>query len=198
MAFDAFDEGIALGGVRSKTEVRILICYLLTTIGVPMSKENVIDALLEKGLTNYFEASSCFDDLLSKGNIEKAEGRTRHYIPTENGRTVAAQLADNLPLTVKERAYECALNLLEKEKNEKENKCTSEKLSNGYNVTCAISGGDMDLMKISLYLADSDQVKIVKKNFYKNPQLFYKVMLAVMTRNKSLIKDALEDLDNLA
>lgn len=58
MAFDAFDEGIALGGVRSKTEVRILICYLLTTIGVPMSKENVIDALLEKGLTNYFEASS--------------------------------------------------------------------------------------------------------------------------------------------
>ena len=53
-------------------------------------------------------------------------------------------------------------------------------------------------MKISLYLADSDQVKIVKKNFYKNPQLFYKVMLAVMTRNKSLIKDALEDLDNLS
>ncbi len=198
MAFDAFDEGIALGGIRSKTEVRILICYLLTTINTPMTKENVVEALLEKGLTNYFEATSCFDDLVSKGNIQKLEDNPRYYIPTENGRTVSAQLEDNLPITVRERAYECALNLLEKEKNEKENKVTVEKLANGYNISCAISGGDIDLMNVSLYLADNDQVKIVKKNFYKNPQLFYKVMLAVMTRNKTLIKDALEDLDSLA
>lgn len=198
MSFDAFDEGISLGGVRSKTEVRILICYLLCAIKVPMSKEAVINALLEKGLTNYFEASSCFDDLIARGNIRPTENNSKLFEPTENGRTVSEQLEDNLPLTVKERAYECALNLLEQEKNEKENKVSIEKLPNGYNVTCSISGGDMDLMKISLYVADSDQAKTVKKNFYKNPQHFYKVMLAVMTRNKSLIKDALRNLDSLA
>ncbi|MDO5124381.1 MAG: DUF4364 family protein [Eubacteriales bacterium] len=198
MAFDAFDEGIALGGVRSKTEVRILICYLLASVDVPMTKENVIDALLEKGLTNYFEASSCFDDLADRGNIKKLDDNPKYYVPTENGRTVARDLADNLPLTVRERAYECALNLLLQEKNERENKVSVEKCDHGYNMTCSISGGDMNLMEVSLFLADSDQVKTVKKNFYKNPQLFYKVMIAVMTRNKALIKDALQDLDNLA
>lgn len=197
MAFDAFDEGIALGGVRSKTEVRILICYLFTSIGLPMSKETVIDALLEKGLTNYFEASSCFDDLITRENIRPLSDNPKLFEATENGKIVSRELEDNLPLTVRERAYECALNLLEKERIEKENKVSITKLQNGYNISCTIGGGDIDLMNISMYLADSDQAKTVKKNFYKDPQLFYKVMLAVMTRNKSLIKDALKELESV-
>jgi len=107
-------------------------------------------------------------------------------------------LEDNIALTVKERAIECAMGLLEKEKNEKENKVTIEKLESGYNVKCTISGGDIELMSVSLFLADYEQARIVKKNFYKNPQLFYKVMLASMTRNNSLIKDTLEDLKALS
>ncbi|MGN0452956.1 MAG: DUF4364 family protein [Ruminococcus sp.] len=198
MSYDTFDEGISLGGIRNKTEVRILICYLLTTVNQPMSKETVLNALLEKGLTNYFEASSCFDELVQRGNIQPIEKGSKLFEATENGRTISEQLENNLALTVKERAYECALALLVQEKNEKENKVTVEKTQNGYNIKCAISGGDIDLMSVTLHLADSDQVKIVKRNFYKNPQLFYRVMLATMTRNKELIKDALEDLDGLA
>ena len=67
-------------------------------------------------------------------------------------------------------------------------------VENGYNVKCTISGGDVELMSVSLYVADSEQAKIIKKNFYKNPQLFYQVMLATMTRNTSFIKDTLDDL----
>ena len=197
MTFDTFDEGINLGGIRSKTEVRILICYLMTTIKQPMSKETVVEALLEKGLTNYFEASSCFDDLLKGGSIKELDNNPRMYQITDNGRLISNQLENSLVVTVKERAVECALALLEKEKKEKENKVIIEKLENGYNVKCIISGGDMELMSVSLFLADSEQAKIVKKNFYKNPQLIYKVMLATMTRNNSLIKDTLEDLTGL-
>ncbi len=194
MAFDTFDEGITLGGIRSKTEVRILICYLFTTVKEPMSKETVLDALLERGLTNYFEASSCFDDLVNSGNLCPVSEGSNLFIATANGRMISEQLEDNLALTVKERAIECALSLLAQEKIERENKVITEKTENGYNVKCSISGGDMELMSVSLYVADSEQAKIIKKNFYKNPQLFYQVMLAAMTRNTSFIKDTLEDL----
>lgn len=198
MAFDTFDEGISLGGIRSKTEVRILICYLFTAVKQPMSKETVVDALLERGLTNYFEASSCFDDLVKSGNLALKEDSTKLYEVTANGRLISEQLENTLALTVKERAFECAMTLLENEKKEKENKVIIEKLENGYNVTCSISGGDIELMSISLYLADIEQARTVKKNFYKNPQLFYKVMLATMTRNNSLIQDALEDISGIS
>ena len=197
MAFDTFDEGISLGGIRSKTEIRILICYLFTAVKQPMSKETVVDALLERGLTNYFEASSCFDDLVKSGNLEISEDNPKLYNVTGNGRLISEQLENTLALTVKERAFECAMTLLENEKKEKENKVIIEKLDNGYNVTCSISGGDMELMTVTLYLADAEQARTVKKNFYKNPQLFYKVMLATMTRNNSLIQDALEDISGL-
>ena len=58
MAFDTFDEGISLGGMRSKTEIRTLICYMYKSVGSPMSKETIINALMEKGLANYFEVSA--------------------------------------------------------------------------------------------------------------------------------------------
>ncbi len=198
MAFDTFDEGISLGGIRSKTEVRILICYLFTSVKEPMTKETVVEALLERGLTNYFEASSCFDDLVKSGNLAPLKEDSKLYTATQNGNLISEQLEDSLALTVKERALECAMSLLEKEKTEKENKVIIEKLDNGYNVKCTISGGDIELMSVSLFLADADQARIVKKNFYKNPQLFYKVMLASMTRNNSLIKDTLEDLSAIS
>ena len=198
MAFDIFDEGISLGGIRSKTEVRILICYLYTSVKQSMSKETVVNALLERGLTNYFEASSCFDDLVRGGNLCPTDENSNLFVATANGKMISEQLESNLALTVKERAIECAMTLLEREKTEKENKVTIDKTDNGYVVNCSISGGDMDLMTISLFLADSEQARTVKKNFYKNPQLVYKTLLAAMTRNDSLIKDTLEDLSGIS
>lgn len=198
MTFDTFDEGISLGGIRSKTEVRILICYLFTSVKQPMSKDTVVNALLERGLTNYFEASSCFDDLVKSGNLTPFEEGSNLYNASANGKMISEQLESTLALTVKERAIECAMMLLEKERKEKENKVTIDKTENGYIVNCSISGGDTDLMNISLFLADSQQARTVKKNFYKNPQLVYKTLLAVMTRNNSLIKDTLDDLSGIS
>ncbi len=198
MAYDAFDEGISLGGMRSKNDIRTLICYMFTSVNKAMSKEIVINALLKKGLTNYFEASLCFDELLAKGHLALDESSDNKYVATVNGRIISEQLEDTLPLTAKERAYECALLLLEKERLERENKVTTEKADNGYYVTCQVSGGDMELMELKMYMPDSNQARAVKKNFYKNPQLIYEVMVATVTRNKELIKQALEDLDNMA
>ena len=165
MAFDTFDEGVSLGGIRSKLEIRILICYLFTTVKEPMSKETVLDALLEKGLTNYFEASSCFDNLVSSGNLCPVSENSKLYMVTANGKLISEQLEDNLALTVKEKATECALSLLAQEKIERENKVITEKTEHGYNVKCSISGGDIELMSVSLFVADSEQARIIKKNF---------------------------------
>lgn len=198
MPFDAFDEGISLGGMRTKNDIRTLICYMFTSVKQPMSKETVVNALLKKGLTNYFEASSCFDDLVNNGNLTKLEDNDKLYTTTANGRIISEQLEDTLPLTAKERAYESALSLLEKERIERENKVITEKADNGYYVTCQISGGDMDLMNLKMYLPDSNQARAVKKNFYKNPQLIYQILIATVTRNKELIREALSDLDSMA
>lgn len=197
MAFDTFDEGIILGGMRSKTEIRTLICYMFRSVGQPMTKDTVVNALLEKGLANYFEASTCFDDLARNGNIAPIEENSALYTNTANGDMIATQLDDTLALTVKERATECALSLLERERVERENKVTIEKSDNGYLVNCAISGGEMDLLRFSLYVPDITQARLIRKNFYKNPEMFYEVMIAMLTRNKRGVSDILTELGSV-
>ena len=197
MAFDTFDEGISLGGMRSKTEIRTLICYLFKSVGVPMTKDAVVNALMEKGLANYFETSASFDDLLKNGNIELVDEEKKRYFNTDNGNMIATQLEDTLAPTVKERAIECALALLKQERVESENKVTIEKNDNGYTVTFRISGGDMELLSFSLYVPDKQQARILRKNFYKDPDLYYSVMIAMLTRNKRAVTEILDELGSV-
>lgn len=197
MAFDTFDEGISLGGVRSKTEIRTLICYIFDRVGIPMKKDTVITALQQKGLANYFECSSSFDDLLKSGNLVLSDEENKLYFISTSGKMIARQLEDTLAYTVKEKACEATLSLLEKERIEKENVVTITKVDNGYNVNCSISGGDMDLLKFTLYVPDINQARIVRKNFHKNPQLFYNVVIAMLTRNKGVVSDTLKDINSI-
>lgn len=197
MAFDTFDEGINLGGMRSKTEIRTLICYMFDRVNLPMKKETIVNALQQKGLANYFESSSCFDDLYKNKNLKLVDEENKLYFITDAGKMISKQLEDTLALTVKEKACECTLKLLEQERIEKENVVTITKKDNGYDVNFAISGGDMDLLKFTLYVPDINQARIVRKNFHKNPQLFYNVIVSMLTRNKGAVKDALNELNSI-
>ena len=167
MAFDTFDEGINYGGVRSKNEIRTLICYLFASVNKPMDKSTIIEAVQNQGLANYFETSSCFDDLISHNNIELVDEKNKLYFLTPNGNMVANQLENTLPISVKEKAYTCAITLLNEKRIEKESPVSIEKTDNGYNVNFRISGGDMDLVSIDVYAPDIKQAKIMKKNFHR-------------------------------
>jgi hypothetical protein len=194
MAFDTFDEGINYGGVRSKNEIRTLICYLFASVGKPMSKDIIIEAIQKKGLANYFETSSCFDDLIIHNNIELVDDNEKLYFLTPNGNMVAEQLENTLPPTVKEKAFSCALELLRVRKIEKENAVTITKGENGFIVNCRISGGEMDLVSIDIYAPDYNQAKLIKKNFHKNPELLYKVIMGTITKDYDLVKDCLNEI----
>ena len=195
MAFDTFDEGINYGGVRSKNEIRTLICYLYASVKKPMSKEIVIEAIQKKGLANYFETSSCFDDLIIHNNIELVDDKDKLYYLTPNGSMVANQLENTLPVSVKEKAFTCALDLLRQRRIEKENAVSITKTDNGFIVNCKISGGDMDLLSMDIYAPDYNQAKVIKKNFHRDPELLYKIIMGSMTRDKEMITDTLSELE---
>lgn len=196
MAFDTFDEGVTLGGVRSKNEIRILICYLLSCVKENMDKELVVQAITIDELANYFEVSAAFDDLIKNGNIKESEivDGTPTYELTDNGQMIANQLESILSYTVKEKAYVKAIQLLGEKKKRRENSVDIKKTENGFDVICKISGGDMDLLTFTLYAPTFEQAMVMKKNFFDNPSTVYKVMLALMTKDKENVGEALEEL----
>jgi predicted transcriptional regulator len=194
MAFDTFDEGINLGGMRSKNEIKTLICYLYNSVKENMDKGIIIQAILKQGLANYFETSSAFDDLVMNGNLIPADDEHKTYSLTEKGAEIAKQLDSTVAYTIKEKAYACAVKLLAEKKKEIENRVNISKNDNGFTVECSVSGGDMDLMKLNIYAPEMEQALILKKNFLDNPNKAYKVMLALLTKDKETVGDALEEL----
>ncbi len=196
MAFDTFDEGVTLGGVRSKNEIRILICYLLSCVKENMDKELVVQAITIDELANYFEVSAAFDDLIKNGNIKESEivDGTQTYELTDNGKMIANQLESILSYTVKDKVYVRAIQLLGEKKKRRENSVDIKKTENGFDVICKISGGDMDLLTFTLYAPTFEQAMVMKKNFYDSPSTVYKVMLALMTKDKENVGEALEEL----
>ena len=69
-----------------------------------------------------------------------------------------------------------------------------EKTENGYRVNCHVSGGDVDLLQFSLYAPDIEQAELMKKSFLSYPATVFKTMLALMTKNKESVGEALEEL----
>ena len=196
MAFDTFDEGIAPGGMRSKTEIKTMICYLFKSVKEKMGKDLIVESIVADNLANYFETCAAFDDLINNDNLALSEviDGVKTYKLTENGKMIANQLDTILPYTIKKKAYECAIRLLAEQKKARENKVEITQTENGYNVTCKISGGDFDLLSFTLYAPDKSQAKIIEKNFFDNPTAVYKVMLGLMTKDKDNVGGALEEL----
>ncbi len=193
-SFDAFGEGVAPGGARTKNEIRTLLCYIFYSTGRPLTMDTVVAVLQQQALANYFEATACLDDLIRLGNLEFADEEKGLYRLTKNGEMIARQLESSLPLTMREKAYKYAMELLENQRVERENPVTVTPENEGYRVTCTVSDGSIDLLRVSVFAANTEQARLIKKNFHKNPEGFYKTLIAMLSNNRDLARDALESI----
>lgn len=196
MTFDTFDEGIALGGIRNKDEIKTLICYLIHCVKESMSKNTVVESIVNDNIANFFETCAAFDDLIKNGNLIESgvlDGEQTYNL-SERGIVIANQLETSLSYTVREKTYKCAIKLLAEKKKRRENKTKIYKTDNGYVFNCRMLGGDIDLFEFSLYAPDLEQANRMEKAFFDNPSAVYKTMLGLLTQDKETVGEALEDL----
>ncbi len=196
MSFDAFTGGIEPGGLRTKNEIRILICYLLASVNAPLSKDDILSIIQDNGLANYFEVTDALSELTEHGNVLTSGENNELCTVSDKARMIAKQLDTTLPPAVREKAIAAAINLLAKARRERENKVEIEKTERGYNVTCHISGGDMDLMNFMLHVPDLSQAQMVKTHFHDSPETVYRMLLALVTGNSDMAAGILKESGN--
>lgn len=172
--FNAFAEGVEPGGLRNKTQIKLLIEYLIEEIKEPITADLAVDVLTNGNLANYFESVQAVDELCENSNIEKTEAG--FMILTQKGRVSLRQLENDLPLSVKEEALELAQKLLIKQNNEKNNSAKIEKCADGYSVICEIRQGDISLVKLEIYATDLENAEKIKQNFIENPAEVYGII----------------------
>ena len=175
--FNAIDAGVSLGGLRNKTQIRILIAFLVKSVKDPLSESMAIEAVQAHGLANYFEATQALDELIDNGSLISSESLL--YI-TPKGAASLDELESDVPPTVRETALSDALNLQLAEKNKGSSKVDIVEREDGYDVTFIILNKGTPLMKLTVYAADFDQADELKRNFLKNPERVYSTVVATL------------------
>lgn len=178
MEYESFSEGVELGGLRTKNEIKILIGYLLSRLDTPLTREQLDEIVCGEELANYFEMSQALSELVENGNVYIK--KNNELIITGTGRENSETLEHDIPYTVRERALNAAVRLQTRLRRERENKISIEQLEKGCNVTLGVVDGDDELMSVKLFVADYDQALSVKERFLEDPVKIYSNIVALL------------------
>ena len=149
---DAFTQGTTLGGLRNQNDIKILLCYILKSLGMPLSRSALTEILQTAQLVNFFEISNAL---------------------SADGFSVAEKLDTELPLLVRDAAVKAAVGVVAREKMKGSVETEVQKLSKGYNVILSIKDADTIMMQTVLYASDSLQAQTIEESFLNNPEKLY-------------------------
>lgn len=179
---ETFSEGIAPGGLREKSEIKLLLCYLLKMVDKSLSRSQINDIFQEYPVANYFEVNEALSELVKNGTVvsDITEG-DEFFAITHKAKFEVSTIERSLPRSIREKTVSAALGVLTRDKIKNECEVTTEQKDGGYYVTFNVSDVGIKLMSLTLFVADASQVEIVKKNFFSNAVSVYSNIISSLT-----------------
>lgn len=179
---DAFSMGVAPGGLKDRSEIKLMVCYLLKTLRKSLTRTQISEILQQHGIANYFEINGAISDLISSKKVT-CEITDDDELITLTAKTElsVALIERDLPRSLREKAVSSALKILQRDRIKKESTVTAEPHNQGHHVTLSVTDMDTELLKITVYVADERQVEIVKRNFYDNAVDIYSDVISSLT-----------------
>lgn len=173
--FDAFTAGIEDGGLRSSSSISILVCYILANCDEKITAQNIIDAIVDGKIANYFEVSNAISKMIKKGHFsEDADG----YLVISDDCKFAVELVEkDLPITIREKSIELVRKLAEREINKKENKVEIIEENGYFKITMHVSDIDKDFMVLTLNVPTMAQAELIRDKFQQNPTEIYQNLI---------------------
>ena len=188
MSNQAFTGGVRPGGLTTSTEIRILLCYLLKCVGIPLSRTEIEGALLGEELVNYFELSDALDKLCALGHLKQTQNG---YEITPSGCDLADTLSSELPRSVRESAVNAVLTAQQYKRKLAQHKAEVLHSEDGWRTRCTIEDLGEPVFSFELYLPDELTAKAVKDHFISDGDQIFRCMLGLLTGNRQMAMDAI-------
>ena len=185
----AITAGVRVGGLTDRTEIKILLCYLLSELKQPITQNQLIECVCGQELVNYFEMQSALRHLLDNNFITENEDG---FSITAEGKEIARQLESVVSTTVKRYAYTMAVNILQYEALKKQHKIEITAVEGvGYNLHCSIEDNDFVIFSMDILMPDEKSAQFAGEQFILKGQDMFKCILGIMTDTPSMYKDFL-------
>lgn len=183
MEFDALSAG-SIGGLHTKESIKLLICYIINNIDEPLPQSPFCDEMHAEGLANYFELAEAFADLSKKNLIVEDTEKSGYFHLTSLGLNTVNELKENIPYSVRKKAFYATVKVLKKIKYQEQTKVETERLASGeYILTCSIVEGEKEMMTVRLNVPDYESAQQIKNNFWDSPEALYSGIIEILTRS---------------
>lgn len=183
MEKDALSAGVSeIGGLFTTAEIRVLICYIFSSINAAVPGNLLANTLHYEGIANCFEVNDSIDYLCKNGHLKLINADDDTYVITESGKDIANTLKSTLSIVVKERAYNVAVKMYSRFKNTKETDFKISRENNKTFITCSAIDDDTPFMSIKLMVSDEEHAIHIKEKFLNNPTEIYSTLIDLLTK----------------
>ena len=176
--------------LRKKSEMKILILYLMNQLRYPLDYETLHDVLTLDGLMSSFDFAECFAELLETGNVveKRDESGADRYEISAQGRHVSEELKDVIMHSIRDRVYKTAMSYINFQLSGRRTECELSTDARGRDVvTCSVSDDAGDLMRVSAVLDSREKAEAFKKNWDNHPETVYRGILALLSGDADFI-----------
>ncbi len=185
----AITAGVRLGGLTDRTEIKILLCYLLSALKEPITQEQLIECVCGQELVNYFEMQSALQHLLDNKLIKEDENG---FSILPEGARVARELESGVSATVKRYAYTMAVNILQYDANKKQNKYIISPMGDNYKLHCSIEDGQYTIFSMDIIMPDEKSAHYAGERFIMKGQDMFRCVLGIATDTPTMYEDFLK------
>ncbi len=175
-----------------RKDIEVLTAFLLHKIGA-MTKEELLCCTVDKEFVRYFDMICCLIDMEEKELVKcmQEDGEERYY-PTAKSNYLSIELADSLPISLREDALYCAKMTTARLRLESSVKCEIIPLEKGFRLYIRFlneTGGE-DLMELKIYAPTLEAAEQMQKRFYDNPAGAYRSVLNSFIQDHLPVSDA--------
>lgn len=166
-------------GLNSITDLKIFLLFLLDNIRYPIDRTTVMSIIEENTDDISLDYDQCLGELTDSGHLlyDEIDGE-KYYMISDKGRSVAADLYDDLDKGFRERSLRSAIKHVSLSKSGASIKAYIEETeSKRFRVTLEAYDKYGDVMKTSLTVNSKAEAEQIKNNYEQKPDGVYRGVL---------------------
>lgn len=164
-------------------DLKILICYMLTSLGEPLPATELSQLFHYEGIANYFDTQTAIDNLQKDGYIE--ETSKDMFAATEKGYDLSHTLKDSVSAVLRTKVYNAVVKMLARYKAERDTDISVTKCESGYLLTYKVMSGEDTMLAFSIMLPNMSQANELKDKILKDPKYYCDSFINLLTEDIS-------------
>ena len=165
-------------------EDKLLLLYILSKAGMPLSNVQIVRLTMESKLLNYFFIQQFLSELVEKKYVVCYSSEdARLYEITHEGKQVLAYFENLIPASIRYKV-DCSIkkNLLEIKNEISVSADCIPKNEEEYDVRCVIKEGTTTLLELTLYAGSKEHARSIASIWEKHAFELYPKIIELLTK----------------